>query len=167
MSGDTAFAQTDRLSAVDISEETPPPLELEQERKVAIFDLIEESRLRIQGAEGPYRLTVARLLAPEPGYQLVLKPENAPDARRIDVRDASFEAAVRDYIALCAAYREAVRRLPPSQIEAADAERRALHSEASEMLRAALGGEAETDAATARRLFTLCCAVGQGMEKLL
>ena len=163
---DAAFEESDRLCAVEIIEDAPPPQELDQERRVAIFDLIEASRFRLSGAQGPYTLTVARLSACPPGFRLSAQADGG-EAEVVEVRDAALEDAARDYLAVCAAYREAVRRLPPSQIEAADAQRKALHDEASALLKTALAPAIETDDVTARRLFTLCCALDPDMEKLL
>ncbi len=165
MSADAiAFAQTDRIGAVSVEDDAAPPSEIEQERRVAIFDLVEENRFRLRGADGPHRLTVARAGAPVPGYVFTVRPEAGGEARRILVDDPALAEASSEYLALCAVYRDAVRRLPPSQIESADAERRAAHDEASELLRRALNPEVETDAPTARRLFTLCCALDAGVE---
>ncbi|MCI4666358.1 MAG: UPF0262 family protein [Neomegalonema sp.] len=167
-----AFASTDRLEKVDVVEDAAPAPELEQERRVAIYDLVEENRFRLRGAAGPYALTVergensGRGEASDAGYSFVVRASDGVE-RQVHVADPALDEASLEYLALCEAYREAVRRLPPSQIEAADAERRALHDEASELLRSALAAEVEIDGQTARRLFTLCCSLGSGMEKLL
>ena len=166
MSG-TNFKEGDRIASVSVREDAPPPQELEQERRVAIYDLIEESRLRLQAFDGPYKLSLSRIDGAEPGYRFEFRSENGSENDAVDVRRKELEEAAREYIELCAAYREAVRRLPPGQIEAADAERRALHGEAAELLSDALAPSAEMDETTRRRLFTLCCTLDAGMEKLL
>jgi uncharacterized protein (UPF0262 family) len=66
---------------------------------------------------------------------------------------------VKDYSQICESYFEAVRRLPPSQIEAIDMARRGIHDEGARVLQERLEGKAVVDRATARRLFTLICAV--------
>ena len=140
----------------------PPTPEVEQERRVAIFDLLEENRFALASrderpvAGGPYRLHLAirerRLvfeLSTEPGekvgeFHLSLTP---------------FNQVVKDYFQICESYFDAVKRLPASQIEAIDMGRRGIHNEGSRILLARLAGKAETDMGTARRLFTLICVL--------
>lgn len=165
--GALVFAETDRIAAVDIETAAAPPQEIEQERRVAVFDLLDENRFRLRGAAGPYRLTVSRIETPTPAYAFAVWPEGATEPRRLLVSDPALLDASNEYLALCAVYRDAVRRAPPSQIELADTERRAAHDEASELLRRALAEAVETDATTARRLFTLCCALDAGLGRLL
>lgn len=167
MSDAPRFVKSDRIEAVDIQEDAPPPAEIEQERRVAIYDLVEENKFHLKDVAGPYRLTIARLEAPTPGYAFDVAAKGAEAPRRVFLDDPELIEAASDYLALCGVYRDAVRRAPPSQIERADAERRAAHDEASELLRAGFGEAAQTDGPTARRLFTLCCALEAGMEKLL
>jgi uncharacterized protein (UPF0262 family) len=70
-----------------------------------------------------------------------------------------FRRIVRDYITICDSYNDALRNASPGQIEAIDMGRRGLHNECSDLLRERLAGKAATDMATARRLFTLLCAL--------
>lgn len=161
-----AFADTDRLREISVDEAAAPPPEVDQERRVAIFDLVEANRFRLAGAVGPYRLTIARLGESAAGYMFHVEPADGA-AREVRVEDPALADASGEYLALCASYRDAVRTLPPSQIASADAERRAAHDEASELLRRALAPEIDMDAATARRLFTLCCALEAAVERLL
>lgn len=163
---DAPFAASDRIRDVAIDSEEPAPIEVDQERRVAIFDLIEENRFRLRDAVGPHRLTVAAHEGASGGFVFSIEPEGTGAARRVTVAEPALMEASEEYLALCAAYRDAVRRLPPSRIEQADAERRALHTEASELLRAGLAPEIDTDGPTARRLFTLCCALTAGRERL-
>lgn len=155
------FAPTDRIVdiAIDDSEAAAPSPDLDQERRIAVFDLLEANALRVvaPALDGPYRLTVAatpngvafRLAGSDPKAPPI---DVAPDARAVD-------DAVRDYVAVCAGYRAAVRDLTPGEIEQADRDRRECHGEAAEALRAALTPTIETSPDTARRLFTLVCAV--------
>lgn len=139
-----------------------PTPEIEQERRVAIFDLIEENRFGLPGPDGaspppgPYRLNLAirdrRLV-------FALATEAGVDAGGFDLSMAPFQQIVRDYFQICEAYLDAVRRLPAAQIEAIDEGRRALHDEGSRLLLDRLAGKADTDLATARRLFTLICVL--------
>lgn len=157
----------DRLSEITLDDSTlsPPTPEIEQERRIAIFDLLEENRFALapgrEGAApaGPYRLALAvrdRRLAfdlttgdgtPAGSFQLALTP---------------FSQVIRDYFQICDSYHDAVKRLPPAQIEAIDAARREIHDEGSRTVLDRLSGHAETDLATARRLFTLICVLRFG-----
>jgi len=145
------------LRAVEIDEAslTPSSRDVEHERQVAIFDLLETNYFRPVGAEtGPYDLALAlveRRLAFDvtgPAYQ-----------RRLLLSLSPFRGVIRDYFLICESYYEAIRRATPGQIEAIDMGRRGLHNEGAERLRDRLDGKVETDLDTARRLFTLICAL--------
>jgi len=158
---------TNRISAIDLDEKSlaRPTPEIEQERRVAIFDLLEENSFGLPKRDdrlvppGPYRLGLAirdgRLVfdvATEPGekvgeFHLSLGP---------------FRQVVKDYFQICESYFEAVKRLPPSQIEAIDMARRGIHNEGARVLQERLEGKAEVDKDTARRLFTLICVLHWG-----
>ena len=127
----------------------------EHERQVAIFDLLEQNYFRPAGAPpGPYDLRIALIdnrLALDitgPGYQhrhlLSLSP---------------FRSVIKDYFLVCESYYDAIRSATPAQIEALDMGRRSLHNEGSSLLRDRLAGKVDTDLDTARRLFTLICAL--------
>ena len=73
-----------------------------------------------------------------------------------------FRQVVKDYFQICESYFEAVKRLPPSQIEAIDMARRGIHNEGARVLQERLSGKAEVDTDTARRLFTLICVLHWG-----
>ena len=127
----------------------------EQERQIAIFDLLEENFFHPEGAEtGPYELKMGlvenRLLLDirGPGYE-----------RRHILSLSPFRSLIKDYFMICESYYEAIRNSTPQQIEALDMGRRGLHNEASELLQTRLAGKIETDLDTARRLFTLICAL--------
>jgi uncharacterized protein (UPF0262 family) len=154
----------DRLVSVEIDESglPAPTPDAEQERRVALFDLIEANRFRPLGGEGPpqqgpYRLTLG---LHNRALTLALATEGGADAGGFRLSLAPFEPVVRDYYAICASYVDAVRRLPPAQIEAIDAGRRAIHDVGASLTRERLGAWAEIDEATARRLFTLICVLG-------
>jgi uncharacterized protein (UPF0262 family) len=127
----------------------------EQERQVAIFDLLEANTFAPEGADvGPYDLKIGLVdnrlafdITAE-GYQHALLLSLTP-LRRV----------MKDYFAICASYYDAIRNATPHQIEALDMTRRALHNEGSSLLAGRLEGKISTDLPTARRLFTLICAL--------
>ncbi|MEM7489497.1 MAG: UPF0262 family protein [Pseudomonadota bacterium] len=154
---------TDRLIHIEIDDAnlpTPTP-EIEQERAVAIFDLLEENSFALlaDGAPGgPYRLALAirdrRLV-------FDLSTEAAP-AGAFHLSLGPFRQVVKDYWQICEAYFDAVKKLPPSQIEAIDMARRGIHDEGARILQERLDGKAAVDKDTARRLFTLICVLHFG-----
>ncbi|HEY1721276.1 MAG TPA: UPF0262 family protein [Magnetospirillaceae bacterium] len=129
--------------------------EIEHERAVAIYDLVEENQFAPVGDyHGPYVLHV-RL---EAGSQrLILAIHNEADARlgEIVLPLAPLRQIIRDYFTICESYHDAIRNAPPHRIEAIDMGRRGLHNEGSRILRERLAGMVAIDEATARRLFTL------------
>ncbi len=160
----TGTEGTDRLIEVTLDETglAAPTPEVEQERRVAIFDLIEENRFGLPPREGravppgPYRLRLAireRRLVFE-----VTTADGAP-VGEAHLSLTPFNQVVKDYFQICEAYFDAVKRLPPAQIEAIDMGRRGIHDEGSRILLERLAGKVETDMATARRLFTLICVL--------
>lgn len=154
---DAEFAEGDRLRSIELADtDVAPTPELENDRKVAIFDLTEENRFRLDDASGPYDLRLA-LIERKIVFDLVADGADAP--RRVALSAGPLQRAAIDYLAICDSYQDAVRRLPPSQIEAIDASRREAHAEASELLRERLAPQATVDAATAKRLFTLICTL--------
>ncbi len=131
--------------------------EVEQERAVAIFDLIEKNRFRLlDGPDGPYGLHLAIV---ERRLNLRITASGRSRPVEITVSLGGFRRIVKDYFTICDSYYEAIKRLSPSQIEAIDAGRRALHDEGAEMLQQALAAHAELDHDTARQLFTLLCVL--------
>jgi uncharacterized protein (UPF0262 family) len=146
-----------RLQSVEIDDESlaAASRDQEQERQIAIFDLLEENFFAPDGAEqGPYDLRMAladnRLVldVTGPGYQ-----------RRHILSLSPFRGLIKDYFLICESYYQAIRNSTPQQIEALDMGRRGLHNEASGVLRTRLAGKIDTDLDTARRLFTLICAL--------
>lgn len=131
--------------------------DIEHERAVAIFDLIEENRFAPAGHDGgPYRLRLsisgARLvfgISSEAGEDIVTHILSLTPFRRI----------VKDYFTICESYYEAVRSATPSQIESIDMGRRGLHNDGSQTLMDRLQGKIDIDMDTARRLFTLVCVL--------
>ena len=146
-----------RLSAVELDPATLPAAtaEIEHERRVAIFDLVEKNSFQPVGAEsGPYRLKLSLL-----DGRLVLDVAGPDFARAHGLSLNPLNKVVKDYIAVCDSYYEALRGTSPGQIEAVDMGRRGLHNEGAELLKSRLEGKIAIDHETARRLFTLVTAL--------
>ena len=156
-----------RISHIDIDDANlpPPTPEIEQERRVAIFDLLEDNSFALpprDGREvppGPYRLHLAirdgRLV-----FDIATEAEEKVGEFHLSL--GPFRQVVKDYFQICESYFEAVKRLPPSQIEAIDMARRGIHNEGARVLQERLEGKAMVDIDTARRLFTLICVLHWG-----
>ena len=130
--------------------------DIEQERKVAIFDLLEGNRFAPAGLDGPFRV---RLRIEENRLAIDLADADGSHLDTIRLGLARFRRPVRDYFAICDSYFKAVRSSHPKGTEALDMARRALHNEAAELLVDCLDGKVEMDFDTARRLFTLLCVL--------
>ncbi|MBL0900802.1 MAG: UPF0262 family protein [Reyranella sp.] len=142
------------LDEESVARRTP---EVEHERAVALFDLTEENDFRLVGGEaGPYRLRLGIF-----EQRLVFDVRNGRDEKLRDIvlSLTPFRKVVKDYFLICESYYAAIKKLGPSQIEALDMGRRGLHDEGSDLLRERLAGKIEIDHDTARRLFTLICAL--------
>ena len=146
-----------KLSSIEVDAATLPAAtaEIEHQRRVAIFDLVEQNSFTPEGAEGgPYAL---RLSSHDNRLAFDI---SGPDFSRTHVLSLSpMKTVIRDYALICESYYEALRGSSPSQIESVDMGRRGLHNEGAELLRGRLEGKVEIDKETARRLFTLVCAV--------
>ena len=153
------------ISHIEIDTEglPPPTPEIEQERKVAIFDLLEKNTFVLtRGAEappGPYRLGLA---IREKRLVFDVDTEAGERAAEFHLSLQPFRQVVKDYWQICESYFGAVKTLPPSQIEAIDMARRGIHNEGARLLQERLDGKAEVDVDTARRLFTLICVLHFG-----
>ncbi len=131
--------------------------EVEHERAVALFDLLEDNDFCLVGSvSGPYRLHLGVF-----EQRLVFSVHDAGDSKLRDIvlSLTPFRKVVKDYFLICESYYAAIKKLGPSQIEALDMGRRGLHNEGSDLLRERLAGKIEVDHDTARRLFTLICAL--------
>ena len=131
--------------------------EVEHERAVAIYDLLEDNRFVPQGGfDGPFHLHLA---IEENRLKFdIHNPEDQPVAA-IYLALSPFRRLIKDYFMVCETYYEAIKSASPSRIEAIDMGRRGLHNEGSELLRQRLDGKIELDFDTARRLFTLICVL--------
>jgi uncharacterized protein (UPF0262 family) len=131
--------------------------QIEQEREVAISDLLENNFFRLKSsAGGPYHLTFG---VEENRLVLDIALENGAPHGRVMLSLTPFRGVIRDYFLICDNYYKAIRTSPPQQIEALDMGRRALHDEGSTLLKKRLEGKIEIDFETARRLFTLICVM--------
>lgn len=131
--------------------------QVEHERKVAIYDLLEDNRFAPVGElTGPYNLHLGI-----EENRLVFDVRDGDDAEltRFTLPLSPFRSIVRDYFMICESYFKAIKTASPSQIEAIDMGRRGLHNEGSEILRERLASKVEIDKRTARRLFTLICVL--------
>ena len=150
---------TARLIDVELDESigrsTP---DVEHERAVAIFDLIEENSFRPVSdiGDGPYRL---RLSLADSRLVFAISRQNGDAVVTHMLSLTPFRRVVKDYFMICESYYEAIRSASPSQIEAIDMGRRGLHNEGSQTLKDRLDGKIEVDFDTARRLFTLVCVL--------
>ncbi|MGC3938758.1 UPF0262 family protein [Roseobacter sp. EG26] len=143
----------------------PPTPEIEQERRVAMFDLLEDNTFVLPDREGrnippgPYHVGLA---IKEKRLVFDVNTEDAEKAAEFHLSLGPFRQVVKDYFQICESYFEAVKKLPPSQIETIDMARRGIHNEGSRVLQERLEGKAEVDVDTARRLFTLICVLHFG-----
>src|SRR5580693_3829077 len=146
-----------RLQSVMLDEESlaAASRDQEQERQIAIFDLLEENYFAPEGAPGgPYDLRIALI-----DNRLALDITGAGYERRHLLSLSPLRGVVRDYAMICESYYDAIRNATPQKIEAVDMGRRGLHNEGSTVLKRRLAGKVEIDLDTARRLFTLICAL--------
>jgi uncharacterized protein (UPF0262 family) len=131
--------------------------EVEHERAVAIFDLIEENSFSlVDASEGPYSL---HLSIEENRLVIDVRLADETPLNKVVISLSPFRRVVKDYFTVCESYYQAIKRSSPSQIEAIDMGRRGLHNEGSELLRDRLAGKIDMDENTARRLFTLICVL--------
>jgi len=153
-----------RLCRVDIDESSLPDAspDVVQERRVAIYDLLEDNSFALPGRDGvevppgPYAL----VLAIRDGRLVFdIATEGGDRLGEFHLSLGPFRQVVKDYFQICASYYDAVKTMPPAQIEAIDMARRGIHNEGARTLQERLEGKAQIDIDTARRLFTLICAM--------
>lgn len=131
--------------------------EVEHERKVAIFDLLEQNHFAPVGDfQGPYHL---RLSIEENRLVLDIRNTDEDTLTRVPLALTPFRAIIKDYFMVCGSYFEAIKKGSRAQIEALDQGRRSLHDEGSELLKERLKDKIAIDVETARRLFTLICVL--------
>jgi len=155
-----------RLFAITLDDAgLPSTPEIEQERKLAIFDLLEQNLFTLPARAdrtlppGPYRLGLS---IRERRLVFALATETGNPVVAFHLSLGPFRQVVKDYFQICDSYFDAVKSLPPSQIETIDMARRGIHNEGARVLAERLEGKAAVDTDTARRLFTLICVLHFG-----
>lgn len=132
--------------------------EMQHERRVAIFDLLEENEFRpLESPSGPYIVNVSL----EDSSRLIMdiQRSNGSDRGRVSLSLAPFRRIVKDYFMICESYHNAIRTATSAQIEAIDMGRRGLHNEGTRLLTDSLRNSVEIEFNTARRFFTLICSL--------
>ncbi|TYB82547.1 UPF0262 family protein [Maritimibacter fusiformis] len=156
-----------RISQIEIDDAglAAPTPAIEQERRVAVFDLLEDNsfapvaRGEAVPPDGPYHLALS---IRDKRLVFDLSTESGEAAGAFHLSLGPFRQVVKDYFQICESYFDAVKTLPPSQIETIDMARRGIHNEGARVLQERLEGKAEVDIDTARRLFTLICVLHWG-----
>ena len=148
-----------RIIKVELDEDTIlwRNADIEQERRIAIFDLIEDNffqptREHADGYAGPYELYLS---VQEGRLVLDIRRQGGEPLEMLILGLARFRRPVREYFAICDSYYQAIRKATAAEIETIDMARRGLHNDAAELLMERLDGKIAVDFATARRLFTL------------
>jgi uncharacterized protein (UPF0262 family) len=130
---------------------------IEQERQVAVFDILEGNRFTLEGRDGgPYALHLSIV---EDRLVFAVAQEGSEETFTVVLSLTPLRRIMKDYFIVCETYYQAIRTAPPSRIQAIDMGRRALHDEGSRVLVERLKGKITVDRDTSRRLFTLICAL--------
>ena len=143
-----------RIVKIELDERSlaPATADIEHERKVAIYDLLEENFFKPNGGgDGPFELYLSHV-----ERRLVCDVRAA--LGQVHLSMTPFRKIIKDYFMLCESYYDAIRNAAPAQIETIDMARRSMHNEGSDILRERLQDKIELDDNTARRLFTLICS---------
>lgn len=149
-----AYRLIDVILDDSIGRSTP---DVEHERAVAIFDLIEENSFEPIGhSGGPYKLNISLVDAK---LVLAITTEDGQPVTTHILSLTPFRRIIKDYFLICESYYEAIRSSTPSQIEAIDMGRRGIHNDGSQTLMDRLSGKITLDFDTSRRLFTLVCVL--------
>ena len=132
--------------------------EVEHERNVAVFDLLEANHFKlVDGFDGPYRVLLSLR---ESNLVMDVRKDGEGESAEVVLATRLFRRCIKDYFLICDSYFQAIKgATTPSRIEAIDMARRGLHNEGSDLLRQCLEGRVEIDHDTARRLFTLVCVL--------
>lgn len=147
-----------RIVKIDLDERSlaPATADIEHERKVAIYDLLEDNYFKPVGAEdGPYELYLSNV---ERRLVFDVRRKGGEAMGQVHLSMTPLRKIIKDYFMLCESYYDAIRNAAPTQIETIDMARRAMHNEGSEILQERLKDKIDIDLNTARRLFTLICS---------
>ena len=156
---DSAAPSPDRLIEIKLDPKSlgRASANVEHEREVAIFDILDGNSFALEGQQsGPYKL---HLSLSDDRLQLAVNNEADVSVATHQVPLTPLKRIMKDYFLVCESYYEAVRSAPPNKIQAIDVNRRSLHDEGSKVLVEKLQGKITLDNDTARRLFTLVCAL--------
>ena len=150
--------KTERLIKIELDDAVGPrrPAEVEQERAIAIYDILEENQFGVPEHIGPFHLYL-KLEGRHVHFDI--RNEDDIEIAQFFMAMGPLRRVIRDYFHVCDTYYDAIRTKSPSQIQTIDMGRRALHNEGSELLQSRLDGKVMTDFKTARRLFTLICVL--------
>ena len=158
MTGETESANPMRIVKIELDERSlaRATADIEHERKVAVYDLLEENCFEPVGAgDGPFEL---RLSIVERRLVFEVRREGGEPVGQVHLSMTPFRKIIKDYFMLCESYYDAIRNAAPAQIETVDMARRSMHNEGSDILRERLQDKIHLDENTARRLFTLICS---------
>jgi uncharacterized protein (UPF0262 family) len=155
---ETSDSPRSRLVAIWLDEAsiTRGNANIEHEREVAIYDIIDANTFEVEGREGPFTLKLAII---EDRLHFIVDTEPASGEYTLMLSLSPLKRVMKDYFIVCDGYYKAIRTAPPSRIQAIDMGRRGLHDEGSRLLAERLKGKVTVDHDTARRLFTLICAL--------
>ncbi len=153
-----ADQKNNKLVKIELENADTPRLsaEAEQERAIAIYDILEKNLFQLDQQDGPYHLYL-RMEGRHVHFDI--RAEDDTGLSQFFMAMGPLRRVMREYFLVCDTYYEAIRTKSPSQIQAIDMGRRALHNEGSELLQSRLDGKVNTDYQTARRLFTLICVL--------
>ncbi|MFC7047794.1 UPF0262 family protein [Emcibacter nanhaiensis] len=159
----SAETSTQRISHIELDESSiiRRNADIEHERRVAIFDLLEDNLFAplgdLEGGyAGPYNLV---LHMQDNRLVFDIGTDDGTPLTSITLPLTPFKKIIKEYFLICDSYYTAIKSASPRQIEAIDMGRRGLHNEGSELLMERLADKVELDMDTARRLFTLICVL--------
>jgi uncharacterized protein (UPF0262 family) len=145
---------------LDDKHSPPPTAEIEKERRVALYDLLEGNKFEVPFKSGPYHLILS---IKEKRLVFEVTKEDQSPVSEFHLSLSPFRQVVKDYWAICESYYDAVKNLPPGKIETIDMARRGIHDEGARILLERLEEKAILDRDTSRRLFTLICILHFGI----
>jgi len=159
MTGDSEQSEYQRIVHLSLDGEALVARnpDVDHERRVAVFDLLEENSFApLDCPPGPYRVVLSLT---EKGLNFSISDREDKKLKDVELSLRRFRRLVKDYFLICESYYQAIRSASPDKIETIDIGRRALHNEGSELLKEKLADRIEMDFDTARRLFTLVCVL--------